>query len=338
MEINQKIAIRHDKVARIFSRKKKKDKSMQDLAIEIFGVKFNNPIWTASGTFGNGKEFQDFVDLRQVGAILPKTITVHERKGNPLPRIVESSSGLINSIGLENKGVEWFVKEVFPFLKATGTRIVVSVAGKNKEEFSECVTFLLAHCVPDAIEINLSCPNVAHANTKYSLFAQDPEASAEIVSAIKKIARVPLIAKLTPMVSDIREIAKSVETAGAQAVALVNTYPAMAIDAETFKPLIGNISGGLSGPAIKPMALKAVWDVYKSVKIPVIGIGGIMTGIDVAEFMIAGARAVQIGTVNFVDPGAYGRILKEFGDYLDRKKIKKSEELIGRLDVGSLAK
>ena len=304
-----------------------------DLTIKIGKTVFKNPIWVASGTFGNGEEFQDFFDISQLGAIVAKTITLEERKGNPPPRVVETPSGLLNSIGLENKGVENFQQETWPFLKRIGTKTVISIAGENEEDFLACINKLSKDDQPDAIELNLSCPNVAHKGTKHALFAQDPELTLKIVRQARSATGTTLITKLTPNVTDIKVIAEAAREGGADAVSLVNTYFGMAVDAEEMKPCLGNIVGGLSGPAIKPMALKAVWDVYNAVDIPIIGIGGIMNGMDVAEFMLCGASAVQLGTINFVDPTAGVRILKEFQDYLKRKKINNIKDLVGKLKV-----
>jgi dihydroorotate dehydrogenase (NAD+) catalytic subunit len=306
---------------------------LMDLKVRIADMTFKNPIWTASGTFGYGQEFEDFLDLEQVGAVVTKTVTLQPREGNPPPRTVETPSGMLNSIGLENKGVSHFKKEYLPFLKKLGTRVVVSIAGATKEEFVKCCEELTGSTSPDAIELNLSCPNVEHKGAGTSLFSQDPEATEKIISAVRKKTKRALIAKLTPNVTDIAVIAKAAEAGGADAVSLVNTYYGMAVDIEEWKPVLGNVTGGLSGPAIKPMALKAVWDVSRKVKIPVIGIGGIMTGLDAAEFMLCGASAVQVGTVNFVDPDAHARILKEFKEYLKKKKIKKAQDLVGKLRV-----
>jgi dihydroorotate dehydrogenase (NAD+) catalytic subunit len=302
-----------------------------NLKVKIGKTIFKNPVWVASGTFGYGEEFEGLVDLREVGAILTKTVTLRKREGNPPPRLVETPSGLLNSIGLENKGIDYFKKEKYPFLKKIGTRVIVSIAGENKKEFTACAEKLSGKDEPDAIEINLSCPNVTHSGTKYSLMAQDPKTTESIIKSVRKKTKSTLIAKLTPNVTDITEIALAAEAAGADAVSLVNTYMGMMVDAEKMEPMLGNVVGGLSGPAIKPMALKAVRDVYGSVSIPVIGIGGIMTGADVAEFMLVGASAVQVGTANLADPAAYNRILREFKEYLDRQGILKAKNLTGKL-------
>jgi dihydroorotate dehydrogenase (NAD+) catalytic subunit len=298
---------------------------------KIGKVTFKNPIWVASGTFGYGQEFEDFLNLNEVGAIVTKTVTLKKREGNLPPRIVETPSGMLNSIGLENKGIRHFKEEYLPFLKKLDTRIVVSIAGATKQEFVKCAEELTGKDAPDAIELNLSCPNVSHKGAREALFAQDARATEKIVSSVRKKTKCALIAKLTPNVTDVASIAKAAKAGGADAVSLVNTYFGMAVDLEKWQPALGNVVGGLSGPAIKPMALKAVWDVSRKVKIPVIGIGGIMTGLDAIEFMLCGASAVQVGTANFVDPDAHARILKEFKAYLKAKKIKKANEIVGKL-------
>jgi dihydroorotate dehydrogenase (NAD+) catalytic subunit len=302
-----------------------------DLTINIAGTKYKNPVWVASGTFGSGEEFTDFVDLAEVGAIVTKTVTRKARQGNPPPRVVETRSGMLNSIGLENKGACYMKKKIYPFLKKQKTNVVVSLAGTSKRELEECAEVLCENKFPAAIELNLSCPNVAHGQTRYALISQDPEATEDVIRAVKRRVKCAVIAKLTPNVTDIAEIAKAAEAGGADAVSLVNTYLGLAVNTETMKPVLGNIVGGLSGPAIKPLALRAVRDAYGAVKIPVIGMGGIMTGTDVAEFMLCGACAVQVGTANLADPAAHNRILGEFKAYLERKKIKSALSLVGRV-------
>ena len=302
-----------------------------DLTINIAGTTYKNPVWVASGTFGSGEEFVDFVDLSRVGAIVTKTVTLKAREGNPPPRVVETASGMLNSIGLENKGAAYFKKEIYPFLKKQKTNTVISIAGFSEGEFAECADMLAENKFPAAIELNLSCPNVVHGGTKRALIAQDPKATESAVKRVKQKTKCAVIAKLSPNVTDIAEIARAAEAGGADAVALVNTYLGLAVDAETMRPVLGNIVGGLSGPAIKPLALRAVRDVYRAVKIPVVGIGGVMKGTDVAEFMLCGASAVQVGTANLADPSAHNRILDEFGEYLKRKKIKSARELVGKI-------
>ncbi len=306
---------------------------MTSLEIKVGDTVFKNLIWVASGTFGNASEFKNFVELNDVGAIITKTITLNPRAGNPPPRIVETPSGLLNSVGLENKGVDCFIKETYPFLKTLKTNVIISIAGKSEEEFISCIEKLSEDDFPSAFELNLSCPNVSHGAQKYPLISQDPKVTERFVSAIRQKTKKPIIVKLTPNVTSIAEIAVAAEAAGADAVSLVNTYFGMAVDAKSAKAILGNIIGGVSGPAIKPLALKAVWDVYHAVKIPIIGIGGIMSGIDVAEFMLCGASAVQIGTANLIDPAASTRILKEFEDYLKTQNIQHLDQLIGKLNA-----
>ena len=304
-----------------------------DLTTKIGKTVFKNPVWVASGTFGYGKEFEDFFDIDSLGAVVTKTVTKDARSGNMPPRVVETASGLLNSIGLENKGVKNLAEEYMPFLRKLDTRVVISIAGETEEELVSCAEELEKSDGVDAIELNLSCPNVSHGSAKYSLIAQDADATARMISAVRKATSRLLIAKLTPNVTDVAGIAVCAESAGADAVSLVNTYFGMAVDASEKKPLLGNVTGGLSGPAIKPMALKAVWDVYNAVRIPVVGIGGITSGRDAAEFMLCGASAVQAGTWNFVDPAGCVKILSELTEYLESQGLERSQDLVGRLEV-----
>ena len=302
-----------------------------NLKTKICDILFKNPVWVASGTFRYGEEFTDFLNLNDIGAIVTKTITLNARQGNPPPRIVETASGLLNSIGLENDGAKVFKQKNYARLKQLKTKIIISIAGEDQEEFIKCVQILAEQNFPSAFELNLSCPNVMQNQTRYKLAAQDPHATEKIISAVKQHTKLPVIAKLTPNVTDIITIAKAAEVGGADAISLANTYLGMAVNAETRRPLLSNIVGGLSGPAIKPLALRTVWEVHNHISIPIIGIGGIMTGIDVAEFMLCGACAVQIGTANLIDPNAYTRILQEFKDYLKRHDVKQLSELVGKL-------
>ena len=302
-----------------------------DLTAKIGKIKFSNPIWVASGTFGCGEDFKDFLDLKTIGAIVAKTVTLKGREGNRPPRVVETASGMLNAIGLENGGAQMFKQGCYPLLKKAGTRIIVSISGPSEKEFAECAKILAEKSFPDAFEVNLSCPNIAHGKKSGALIAQDPKATEKIIKSIKKTCPHLTIAKLTPNVTSIGEIAKAAEAGGADAVSLVNTYYGMAVDSDSMSPVLGNITGGLSGPAIKPMALKAVYDVYKAVKIPIIGMGGIMSGRDVAEFMLCGAACVQVGTANLTDPTNYKKILKEFEQYLKEKNIKQASSLVGKL-------
>ncbi len=302
---------------------------MTDLTVRIAGKNFKNPVWAASGTFGCGEELERFVDLRNIGAIVTKTVTLGEREGNPPPRVIETASGLLNSVGLENKGAEWFVKNKYPFLKQCGTNVVVSFAAFTPGEWVKCAEILTDGDFPDAFEINLSCPNVSYGAAR-GLVAQDKRAVEKVLRAVKAVTRVPLIAKLTPNVTDIGEIAVRAESSGADAVAVANTFQGVAVDAETMKPYFKRVVAGLSGPAIKPLALKAVMDAYRQVKVPVVGIGGIMTGIDAAEFMLCGAAAVEVGTATLRDPCSCSRVLEELQEYLKTKGVKKARELTGR--------
>jgi dihydroorotate dehydrogenase (NAD+) catalytic subunit len=301
------------------------------LNFKIRGVTFKNPIWSASGTFGYGREFQPFFDLNQLGAIVTKTVTLHSRCGNSPPRIVETASGLLNAIGLENNGAKSFVKNAYPFLKSLKTQVVVSVAANNPEELVECVKILDQPSFPAAFEINLSCPNIDHQQGKTCLISQDKDLIKGFIANVKRHTDKLIIAKLTPNVTDIAQMAVAAQEAKADAVSMVNTFVGLAVNAHTMQPMLGNVTGGLSGPAIKPLALNAVWKTFKQISIPIIGMGGIMTGIDVAEFMICGATAVQIGTANFISPDRMMTILKEFQQYLKDKQLISPQHLIGKL-------
>ncbi|MBD3296230.1 MAG: dihydroorotate dehydrogenase [Candidatus Omnitrophica bacterium] len=306
---------------------------MADMRVTIAEKVFKNPVWVASGTFGSGKEFEDLLDLSEIGAIVTKTVTLESRQGNRPPRLVETASGMLNAIGLENKGARVFAEEDIPFLRGRGLTFIVSISGPAPDQFAECAGVFTGDREPSAIEVNLSCPNVAHEGTRRGLLAQDPGVTERIVREVKAVTRVPVIAKLTPNVTDISETAKAAEQGGADAVAIVNTFPGMAVDAAEMKPVLGNIIGGLSGPAIKPLALKAVWDARNSIDIPIIGIGGIMSGTDVAEFLLTGASAVQVGTANLADPSSHNRILREFKGYLEDKRIARAADLTGTLRI-----
>lgn len=302
-----------------------------DLSVKIGKLKLKNPVLTASGTFGYGKEFEELVDLRKLGGLVTKTITVKPRPGNPQPRLVETASGLINSIGLQNEGLENFLDEKLPYLKNLGIPIIVSIGGETPDEFVTLARILSKENSISALELNISCPNIKSKNRH--LFSQDKEAAFKLVRAVRKTTQKTLIAKLSPNVTDISEIAIYAEKGGADAVSLINTFFALAIDAETQKPKLGNITGGLSGPAIKPIALRMVWEVSKKVKIPIIGMGGILTASDAIEFILSGATAIAVGTANFVNPASTTEILNGITDYLRRKKINRIKDLIGKLNV-----
>jgi len=302
---------------------------MAELATEIAGIKMKNPVMVASGTFGYGREAADFVDLDRLGAIITKTITLKAREGNPPPRIAETASGMLNSIGLQNKGAKDFIDNALPFLARAKTPVIANIAGDSAKEYAELARLLSKQPLINGLEINVSCPNVSKGGM---FFCFDPKATAELVRAVRKETSLPLIVKLSPNVTDICVIAKQAEDAGADAVSLINTLLGTAIDAQTRKFKLANKTGGLSGPAIKPVALRMVWQVAQIVKIPVIGIGGIMTGEDAIEFFLAGASAAQVGTANFVDTQAPVRIVEEIKEYLDKHKTGNYRELIGKVN------
>ena len=296
-----------------------------NLKVKIGSLELKNPVTVASGTFGSGEEYKDLVALNRLGAVVTKSITLKARTGNPPPRLVETPSGMLNSIGLQNDGIDSFLKEKMPFLNKIKTAVIVSIAAHSVEDYAEIAGQLDRIKGVDAIEINISCPNV-----KGGLeFSREPGSASAVVEAVRGKTSKPLITKLSPNVKDITEIAAAAEDAGSDAVSLVNTFTGMAIDIESRKPVLGNTVGGLSGPAIKPIALRMVWETAKKVKIPVIGIGGIMDYGDALEFLIAGASAVQIGTANFVNPKTAIETIEGIEGYMRRKKMKKIEELIG---------
>ena len=304
-----------------------------NLAIKLGALKLKNPVMVASGTFG--MEYRHLIEVGSLGAIVTKTITLKARAGNQPPRLAETASGMLNSIGLENKGLDDFIKNKIPLFPQGKTALIVSVAGEDEDEFKELVGGLEHIKIIGAIELNLSCPNIKH-GAREGLIAQDEKAVRDIVSAARKATNRALIAKLSPNVTDISKIAVAAQEAGADAVLLVNTFPAMAVDIRTRRPKLGNITGGLSGPAIKPIALKMVWDAYNKIKIPIIGVGGIMDHNDAIEFMLCGASAIQVGTATFVNPQAPIEIIEGLGRYLAENNIKDVKELIGTLNIGAL--
>ena len=302
--------------------------SIANLSMEICGIKFRNPILTASGTFGYGEEFDKIIDLSKLGGIVTKSITKHPRPGHPPPRTYETSAGMLNAIGLANVGVDKFIEEKIPFLKALDTRIIVNVAGFSMEEYTYTVERLNDTDGIDMLEINISCPNVGADGLEFSSSAKRAH---ELTSELKKISRYPLMIKLSPNVTSIAEIAKAAEEGGADCLSLINTLVGMGVNHWTFKPILTNITGGLSGPAIKPVALAKIWQVYNAVKIPLVGIGGIMDHLDVAEFMIVGASLVQLGTANFVNPDCTVKAAEGLVDYLKQVDISDISELIGKM-------
>lgn len=301
-----------------------------NLSIKIGKLRLENPVMVASGTFGD--EYADLVRIGFLGAFVTKTITLKPRIGNPPPRLAETPSGMLNSIGLENKGVEYFIKDKLPKLRRFKAPLIASIAGDGENEFKELAKILTRTKGIEALELNLSCPNIRYGN-KGHLIAQDEKATHDIVKAVRGVTGLTIIAKLSPNVTDIVKIAKSAEAAGADSVSLVNTFLGIAVDIGTKRPKLGNVTGGLSGPAIKPIALRMVWEAYKAVKIPVIGMGGIMNAEDAIEFMLCGASAVQVGTANFVDPSAASKIVRGIKEYMAKHKISKISNLIGGIKI-----
>jgi len=301
-----------------------------DLTTNIGGIILKNPVMTASGTFGYGQEFAELIDLNRLGAIIVKGLSLEPSKGNPPPRIAETACGMLNAIGLENVGIDAFEREKLPFLKKLSTPTIVNIYGKTVGEYAELAAQIDEMDGVTGVEVNISCPNVKAGGIAFGVI---PQAAHEVVKAVRGRTRKPVMVKLSPNVTDITDIARSVEDAGADSVSLINTLTGMVIDIETRRSKLANITGGLSGPAIKPVALRMVWQVAKSVKIPVIGIGGIMTASDALEFLIAGASAVQVGTANFVNPGCTIEIIEGIETFLTEKKIGSVRDIIGTLRV-----
>jgi dihydroorotate dehydrogenase (NAD+) catalytic subunit len=297
------------------------------LEVEVAGIKFKNPVIAASGTYGFGREFSDYIDLNQLGGIAIKGLTIKPRKGNKPPRIAETPAGILNSIGLQNPGVEGFIKEELPFLRKYNTAIIANIAGSTVEEYCELAEILSATCI-DAIELNVSCPNVKEG---CMIFGNTVKGISNITKEVRRYCKKPLIVKLTPNVTDIKEIARAAENSGADVISLINTITGMVIDIHTKKPVLANNFGGLSGPAVKPIAVKMTYDVSQTVKIPVIGMGGISSGEDAIEFILAGARAIMVGTWNFVYPNACIEALKGILNYLEMYKYKSIHDIMGKL-------
>ena len=303
---------------------------MIDLSVDLGFMRLKNPVIAASGTFGYGLEFAPFINLDDMGGFVVKGLYSQPRPGNPPPRLAETSSGLINAIGLPGIGMKRFAEEILPLLKKYNTALFVNVCGENPEEFTAVVDYLNGFDGIAAYELNISCPNV---KKEGSCPALCPEDTYSIVNLVKKTSQRPVITKLSPNVTNIVEIALSAQEAGSDAISLVNTFLAMAIDTKTRKPKIANIMGGLSGPAIKPIALRMVYQVAQNVTIPVLGMGGIMSGLDAVEFLLAGATAVEVGTANFVDPEVTINIIKQIEHYCQIHGIDKLEDLVGAVDV-----
>ena len=304
---------------------------MTDLTVHIGSLKLANPVLTASGTFGYGDEFKDFFNLNLLGGIVTKTVTMEFRPGNPPPRIVETASGMLNSIGLPNLGVEGFIREKWPFLQTLTTSVVVNVAGKVGDDFVRVVERLEALAGIAAYELNFSCPNVKEGGLSFSANA---ETARKVTQAVRQVTRRPLIVKLTPNVTSIGEIGLAVQEGGADAVSAINPLVGMAVDVATRKPRLATVTGGLSGPAIKPVALAKVYELVKVLKIPVIGIGGIFTAEDALEFLLVGAVAVQIGTANFMHPDAPLTVLRSLEAYCQKHSITAMQDLIGKMQAG----
>ena len=300
-----------------------------DLSVKIGSLTLPNPLIAASGCFGYGLEYEHVVDLSTIGAIVSKGLFMKERQGHAPPRIIETPAGMINAIGLQGIGVHRFVKEKLPRLNELGARTIVNVCGTTLDEYADVCRVLDQAEGVAAIELNISCPNIKEGGIQ---FGCSLNGTFDVVSAVRKATRLPLIPKLTPNVTDVASFARASEEAGADAVSLVNTFLAMAIDVETRRPTITNVLGGLSGPAIRPIAVRMVWECYQLVKIPIIGMGGIVDARDALEFMIAGATAVQIGTQNFVDPFVWSKVQAGIEDYMTRKKIDRVSDLIGSFD------
>ena len=303
---------------------------MADLSVNIGKLAMKNPVMTASGTFGYGLEFQDFVNLEEIGGIIVKGTTLHHREGNPYPRMAETPMGMLNAVGLQNKGVHYFAEHIYPQIKDIRTNMIVNVSGSQIDDYAETARIINGLENIPAIELNISCPNVKQGGMAFGVTAHG---AAEVVSAVRKVYDKTLIVKLSPNVTDITEIARAVEGAGADSVSLINTLLGMAIDAEKRKPVLSTITGGMSGAAVKPIALRMVWQVAKAVQIPVIGLGGIMNWKDAVEFLLAGASAIQIGTANFIDPAVTVKVAAGINDYLDRYGFASVKEIIGALEV-----
>ena len=303
---------------------------MVDLSVKIGGLSLRNPVMTASGTFGYGTEFEDFVNFSRMGGIIVKGTTLRHREGNAYPRLAEVPSGMLNAVGLQNKGVDYFCENIYPTVKNYDTNVIVNVSGACVEDYVATAEKIneLDH-IP-AIELNISCPNVKEGGMA---FGTSCASAAEVVKAVRKAYDKTLIVKLSPNVTSIADIAKAVEAEGADSVSLINTVMGMAINAETRKPVLSTITGGLSGPCVKPIALRMVWQVSKAVNIPIVGLGGIMNATDAIEFFLAGATAIEIGTANFIDPSVTMKVVDGIEDYLKRHNYDSINQIIGKLEV-----
>lgn len=302
---------------------------MADLRVNIGKLGLKNPVMTASGTFGYGPEYADFVELSEIGGIIVKGTTLNPRQGNDYPRMAETASGMLNCVGLQNKGVDYFCEHIYPEIKDIDTNMIVNVSGSSPEDYAECAARIDALDNIPAIELNISCPNVKDGGMAFGVTC---EGAASVVRAVRKSYHKTLIVKLSPNVTDITEIARAVEAEGADSVSLINTLMGMAIDIERRKPMLSINTGGLSGPAVKPVAVRMVWQVAKAVNIPVVGLGGICNAHDAIEFMLAGATAIEIGTANFLDPQVTVKVKNGINDWLDSHGCKSVTEIIGALE------
>ena len=299
---------------------------MANLNIDINGLSLKNPVLTASGTFGYGTEFQDFIDLERLGGFIVKGTTLKHREGNPYPRMAETPSGMLNAVGLQNKGVDYFIEHIYPTIKDVNTNILVNVSGSTIADYVATAEKINALDRIPAIELNISCPNVKEGGMA---FGTSCISASEVVKEVRKVYKKHLMVKLSPNVTSIQEIALAVEGAGADSVSLINTLMGMAVNVKTRKPVLSTVTGGLSGLCVKPVALRMVWQVAKVVKIPVVGLGGISCANDAIEFLLAGASAIQIGTANFIDPTVTIKVIDGINDYLDRNGFKSVKEIIG---------
>lgn len=303
---------------------------MVELRVNIGKLSLKNPVMTASGTFGYGVEYADFFDISRLGGIFVKGTTIQPREGNDYPRLAETPSGMLNAVGLQNKGADYFIDHIYPTIKDIDTNMIVNVSGSSIETYVECAEKMASLEKIPAIELNISCPNVKQGGMAFGVTAKG---AAEVVKAVRQVYPKTLIVKLSPNVTDITEIAKAVEAEGSDSVSLINTILGMAINAEKRKPVLSTITGGLSGPCVKPIALRMVWQTYKAVKIPIIGLGGISNWKDAVEFMLAGATAIQIGTYNFIDPAVSVKVIDGINEYCDRHGFKSASELTGALEL-----
>lgn len=297
---------------------------------KIAGLTMKNPVMTASGTFGYGVEFADFVNLEEIGGIIVKGTTLHPREGNDYPRMVETASGMLNCVGLQNKGVDYFCEHIYPEIKDIRTNMIVNVSGSSLEDYAECAARINALENIPAIELNISCPNVKQGGMAFGVTT---EGASAVVKAVREVYDKTLIVKLSPNVTSIADIALSVQDAGADAVSLINTLMGMVIDIEKRKPVLSIATGGMSGPAVKPVAVRCVWQVAKAVNIPVVGLGGIMDAHDAIEFFLAGASAIEIGTANFIDPAVTVKVAQGINEWLDQHGCKSVDEIVGQLNA-----